>query len=60
MSPGMDAFAIALTELRVKFGIHVGLVVDFYKSIDLGEDLRKIIPSAGDDDDAGWLPDQVR
>lgn len=59
-SPGMDPFAIALAELRLKVGMQVGLVVDFYRSIELGDELRGIVPVASDDDDAGWLSDQVR
>jgi hypothetical protein len=62
IAPGMDPFAVALTELRIRVGIHVALVADFYNSIEIGEDLRKIIPGAGlgEDDDAGWLADQIR
>jgi hypothetical protein len=59
-APGMDPFAIALAELRFKVGIHIGLVSDFYRSVELGDELASIIPRAADDDDAGWLAEQVR
>ena len=60
VAPGMDPFTAALVELRIKVGMHVGVVVDFYRSIELGPELRAIVPNASDDDDIGWLADQVR
>jgi hypothetical protein len=60
VAAGMDPFASALAELRVRVGIHVGLVADFYQSIELGLELASIVPRAEYDDDAGWVAEQVR